>query len=344
MYVFTDDEVISNYILKEYADNKKCKVMARSAESATDEASTETALKEFVKKIDGDYDILCLLQATSPLTTSSDIHNVLGMITHEKFDSALTVVQDKRFIWDKSGKPINYDYTKRPRRQEFDGLLIENGAVYATTKEQFDRSGIRIGGKIGIVTMPDDTLVEIDEPRDWVIMEKLMEHRLRQNKKLASKIKALFLDVDGVFTSGGVSYGESGELSKEFSVRDGMGLEILRDNTDVELFVMTAENSAIVASRMKKLNISNCYLNIKDKFAKVEEILMQRGLEKSEVAYIGDDVNDMANMLSVGWSFCPSDAMMEVRQSADIVLNNKGGREAIREAVNFIMNYNQRGV
>jgi len=154
--------------------------------------------RNFVKKINGDYDILCLLQATSPLTTSSDIHNVLCMITEEKFDSALTVVQDKRFIWDKSGKPLNYDYTKRPRRQEFDGLLIENGAVYATTKEQFDRSKIRIGGKIGIVTMPDDTLVEIDEPRDWVIMEKLMENRLRQNKKLASKIKTLFLDVDGV--------------------------------------------------------------------------------------------------------------------------------------------------
>jgi len=107
---------------------------------------------------------------------------------------------------------------------------------------------------------------------------------------------------------------------------------------------LTAENSAIVASRMKKLNIANCYLNIKDKFAKLEEILIQRGIDKSEVAYIGDDVNDIANLLSVGWSFCPYDAMMEVKQSADIVLNNKGGREAIREMVNFIMKYNQRGV
>jgi len=138
VYVFTDDEVISNYILKEYADNKKCKVMARSPESATECGKYRNGLAGICKKINNDYDILCLLQATSPLTTSSDIHNVLCMITEEKFDSALTVVQDKRFIWDKSGKPLNYDYTKRPRRQEFDGLLIENGAVYATTKEQFD--------------------------------------------------------------------------------------------------------------------------------------------------------------------------------------------------------------
>jgi len=343
VYIFTDDKNIIEYVKNEYKYNQKCRVIERSAESATDEASTELALKEYVQKINNNYDILCLLQATSPLTTTEDINKVLHKILNDNLDSALTVVEFKRFIWSKDGYPLNYDYNNRPRRQEFEGLLVENGAIYATTKEQFEKTGIRIGGNIGIIKMPEDTFTELDEKRDWIIVEKLLENRLRMNKKLSDRIKAIFLDLDGVFTPGTVFFGASGELSKEFNIRDGMGLEILRESSDVEIFVITSENSEIVSSRMKKLKIENYYPGIKDKYAKVEEILTDKNIKKSETAYIGDDINDLANLLSAGWSFCPSDAMKEVKQVVDLVLEAKGGKEAIREAVDFIIKYNQRG-
>lgn len=343
VYIFTDDKNIIEYVENEYKYNQKCRVIERSAESATDEASTELALKEYVQKINNNYDILCLLQATSPLTTAEDINKVLNKILNDNLDSVLTVVEFKRFIWSKDGYPLNYDYNNRPRRQEFEGLLVENGAIYATTKEQFEKTGIRIGGNIGIIKMPEDTFTELDEKKDWIIVEKLLENRLRMNKKLSDRIKAIFLDLDGVFTPGTVFFGASGELSKEFNIRDGMGLEILRESSDVEIFVITSENSEIVSSRMKKLKIENYYPGIKDKYAKVEEILIDKNIKKSETAYIGDDINDLANLLSAGWSFCPSDAMKEVKQVVDLVLEAKGGKEAIREAVDFIIKYNQRG-
>ena len=341
IYVFTDDEKIIEYIKEEYGYLERIDVLNRSEESATDEASTEFAMKEFVKIINYDYDLLCLLQATSPLTTKEDIDLTLKKVEEENYDSALTVVKDKRFIWGEDGKAINYDYNKRPRRQDFEGFLVENGAIYATTKQQFEKSGMRIGRKIATVNMPRDTLLEIDEPEDWFILEKLLENRLKKNKTRRSKIKALFLDVDGVFTNGNVYYGKEGEMLKEFSLRDGMGLEILREN-DVKVFVVTSEKSKIVESRMEKLRIQDYYLGIKDKYFLIEKILKEEELKRDEIAYIGDDVNDLANLISSGWSFCPNDAMNEAKNHVDIILRNNGGREAIREAVNFIISYNQR--
>jgi len=145
-----------------------------------------------------------------------------------------------------------------------------------------------------------------------------------------------------VFTSGSCFFDKSGESLKAFSVRDGMGLSLLREDS-VEVFVITSENSDIVGSRMKKLQIKNYYPNIKDKYAKVEEILTNKHLKWSEIAYIGDDINDLSSLLSAGWSFCPRDAVEQVKSAADVILHAKGGREAVREAINVVLQYNQRG-
>ncbi len=341
VYVFTDDKDIMDYIKSEYKYTNKIRPLQRSEESSTDRATTEFAMQEFVNLIDHDYDLLFLLQATSPLTTKENINEVIDKLEKESFDSALTVVENKRFIWDNKGNSTNYDFNNRPRRQDFEGYLVENGAVYGTTKEQFEKTGIRIGGNIGIVKMPEDTLVEIDEPNDWYIVENLLENRLRKNKKKSSRIKALFLDVDGVFTKGTVYVGNDGELLKEFSLRDGMGIEILREN-NIEVFVSTSEDSDIVKSRMNKLKIDNYYPGVKDKYTKIEDILIDRNYKREEIAYIGDDINDLSNIVSVGWSFCPKNAMKEIKEKVDIILHNDGGSEAIREAVNFITAYNKR--
>ena len=341
IYVFTDDEDILQQVEKEYTWTPKVKTMRRSSESATDTASTEMAMLEFAERVNYKFDIICLLQATSPLTHRNDINNTLSKVITERFDSALTVVETKRFIWSLSGKSMNYDYLKRPRRQDFEGIFMENGAVYAANRETFIKNRNRLGGKIGIVKMPEDTLVEIDEPSDWKIASELLKNRLHKLKGKVERIKYLALDVDGVFTKGDVAVSPDGELFKMFSIRDGMGLEILRNN-GVTPVVITSENSPIVSQRMKKLKIKHIFIGVKDKFSCINQFCIKENITRSQIAYIGDDINDLSNLCAVGWGFAPNNSLPEVKQVADIILNNEGGDMAIREAVEFIINQNRR--
>lgn len=338
--VFSDDTEIINFVESQYPWTKKVKALLRDDENATDTASTENVLIEFCDKIKHEFDVLCLLQATSPFTTSEDINACITAIENNKYDSSLTVVNTHRFTWDKDGKPLNYDVFNRPRRQDFDGLLIENGAVYCTTKKAFLDSKNRVSGTIDLVQMPEDSLYEIDSETDWVIVEQLLINRLKKQKE-SNKITHLVLDVDGVFTDGTISYSKDGELSKQFDMRDGMGLEIIREQ-GVQVFVMTTENSPLVAKRMEKLNMPHVFLGVKDKYALLHQILMEKGIPWSHVAYMGDDVNDLANMCRVGWSMAPNNATTTVKQHADMVLSKASGQGAIREACEFIINFNKR--
>lgn len=339
VYVYTDDITIIEYINKEYLWAKKVKALQRSNKSATDSASTESAILEFCKKINYKFDIFCLLQATSPLTRSIDINSCLEMLNDE-FDSALTVVNTPRFLWSENGKPLNYNLENRPRRQNFPGILVENGAIYTTTKHNIKKYENRISGNIALVKMPEDTIHEVDSKLDWITVENLLIERQKESKK-TSKINYLVLDVDGVFTDGTVSFSKDGEHTKVFDMRDGMGLEILRKN-GVELIIISSENSMLVSKRMEKLNIINVFLGVKDKFAILKNIISEKGIEYANIAYIGDDINDLANICSVAWSFAPSNATDIVKQHADIVLSKKSGLGAIRETCEFLIKFNNR--
>lgn len=341
VYIFTDDNGIIDYVEKEYQWTPKVKVLKRSAKSASDTASTEDAMLEFSSLIKEDYDVMVLIQATSPLVRAEDIDKTIAEVEGGK-DSALTVVHTKRFIWSSKGKSLNYDYMNRPRRQDFnDGLRIENGAVYATSKRQFLASKNRLGGDVAVVEMPEESLYEIDEVEDWLVVEKLLANRLQKQKGALGGLKLLVLDVDGVFTDCKITNNESGEFSKTFSMKDGMGLEILRQS-GVEVAVMTSEISDVVKSRMDKLQINELYMGVKDKYSRIDELLKLKGVQRNEIAYIGDDVNDLANIASVGLGACPADAVAEVKANADLVLSKTGGNGAIRELVDFIIKQNKR--
>jgi N-acylneuraminate cytidylyltransferase len=337
--VYTDDESIIDFINKEYQWTNKIKALLRSKESADDTASTEFAILEFCESINYDFDAFCLLQATSPFTTKEDINICLNKLSDD-YDSALTVVNTHRFLWDKTGNSLNYNPLERPRRQDFDGLLIENGAVYSTTKESLKSNKNRLGKNIAIVQMPEESLYEIDSETDWIIVEQLLIERQKREKK-SKKITHVVLDVDGVFTDGTITYTKDGEHTKSFDMRDGMGLEILRQ-FNIEVMVMTSEDSKLVAKRMQKLKIEHVFLGVKDKYSLLQHISKKQEFSLNNVAYIGDDVNDLTNICSVGWSLTPNNATDIVKRHADIVLSKNSGSGAIREACQFIMNYNKR--
>jgi YrbI family 3-deoxy-D-manno-octulosonate 8-phosphate phosphatase len=341
VYVYTDDEDILSFIDKEYHWTHKVKTVKRSEQTATDTASTEMAIMEFVNGLKSSFDVFCLLQATSPFTTAIDINNTLDAVINGKnYDSALTVVNTHRFTWHADGTPKNYDIFNRPRRQDFEGLLIENGACYVTTHSALRESKNRISGNIATVPMTEQSLTEIDSLTDWKIVEELLAARLKLQKQ-SERITHLILDVDGVFTDGCIYYGADGEMMKKFDMRDGMGLEILRQY-GVEVMVMTSENSQIVASRMKKLKIEDVFLGVKDKYSLLSRIVRDRNLSFSQIAYMGDDVNDLANMCAAGWSLAPANATQPIKNHADVILQNDSANGAIREATEFIIKYNHR--
>ena len=340
IYIFTDDQQIIEDIKKEYHWTDKVEVVKRSEESAIDTASTEMGMLELAMQLNYNFDIYCLIQATSPLLTREDINQVLFKVEEEQFDSALTVVENKRFTWTKDGKSVNYDYLHRPRRQDYEGMLVENGAFYAVKKETYLQTKNRLGGKIGIVKMCEDSLYEIDEPSDWDIIEILLKNRELKHKKNLSEIKYLVLDVDGVFTDGKVAVTKDGEFSKTFSLRDGMGIELLRLEK-IEVIVMTSENSPIVAKRMEKLKLDYVFLGVKDKYSKIERFLLDNKKTRGNIAYIGDDINDLSNICSCGLTFTPIDGIEKVKDCADYILHNKGGDKAIREAIEIIIKHNK---
>ena len=128
-----------------------------------------------MKKVN--FDNLVTIQATSPLLTEKDFNNGIKIFQNNSYDSLLTAVRTKRFYWDNDFKPINYNPSKRPRRQDFEGLLMENGAFYICKRSILEIHKCRLAGKIGIYEMEEDTAIEIDEPSDWEIVENLLKKK-----------------------------------------------------------------------------------------------------------------------------------------------------------------------
>lgn len=174
IYISTDSQDIRNTVLE--FQMSKVKVIERSPETATDEASTESAMLEFAGQ--NEFDTIVLIQATSPLLTKVDLEKGFGVFKQPDVDSVLSVVEQKRFMWaEEAGYvyPTNYDVYKRPRRQDFEGFLIENGAFYITSRQKLLETQNRISGRIKAVKMKEASYFEIDEPSDWMIVENLMK-------------------------------------------------------------------------------------------------------------------------------------------------------------------------
>ncbi|MGE5680073.1 MAG: KdsC family phosphatase [Bacillota bacterium] len=153
----------------------------------------------------------------------------------------------------------------------------------------------------------------------------------------AKKIKFVLTDSDGVLTDTGVYYSESGEAMKRFSIRDGMGVERLKRLTGISTGIITGENSEAVKRRAEKLDIFDLYLYCKDKAAELKKILLEKKLDSHEIAYIGDDVNDLEIISKAGLSACPNDAVIEVKEVVDFICENKGGNGAFREFAELII-------
>ena len=154
----------------------------------------------------------------------------------------------------------------------------------------------------------------------------------------ARRIRLLLSDCDGVLTDGGVYYSAEGEEMKRFSIRDGMGVERLGKLAAVEVGIVTGEAlSPPLQRRAEKLGITELHLDAKNKEAVLGEILERRALTPEQVAFIGDDTNDLAVMQRVGLCACPADALPMVLRIADYICRCNGGHGAFREFAELII-------
>lgn len=349
--VATDSDKIEAVVTsRNYA---KTKIYRRSAENAVDTASTESVMLEYINfaKLPAD-EIFMLVQATSPLTESRHFSEALQTYATGTFDSMLTCVRNFRFFWNADGTSMNYDYMNRPRRQNFSGMLMENGAFYINTVANILKSGNRLCGKIGIYEMPEYTATEIDEPDDWVILENLMRRHVLSktagtnaaaavpdNSARFRKLRLFLCDIDGTLTDGGMYYSEKGDELKKFNTRDGMALEMLRA-AGLKTGIITSETTVIAANRARKLKVDFLAQGKRDggKLAAAEEICRELGISLAETAYIGDDVNCIPLLSAAGFSACPADAAPEVRAIPGIrIMTRKGGDACVRELADEIL-------
>jgi YrbI family 3-deoxy-D-manno-octulosonate 8-phosphate phosphatase len=162
-------------------------------------------------------------------------------------------------------------------------------------------------------------------------------------KGKARKIRLLLTDVDGVLTDTGVYYSDAGEVLKRFSIRDGMGVERLREIVNVETGIITGEKSASIKKRADKLQIAELHLGINEKVQVLEEIMVRTSLVREQIAYIGDDMNDLEIIKTVGLSACPCDSFPAIKKIADFVCIARGGQGAFREFAEFIISAQLNG-
>lgn len=343
VYIATDSDKIRETV-EEFKSGvesdvfSKAEVIGRSAESASDTASTEFAMLEFASNYE--FDNIVLVQATSPLLQSGDLDRGFLAFEEEGTDSVLSVVPQKRFHWARDDQGFahstNYDVFHRPRRQEFDGYLVENGAFYISSKADLLKSQNRVSGNIKAVEMSEDTFFEIDEPSDWVIIEALMKKNGITAPEDKPEIKMLLTDCDGCLTDGGMYYSEKGDELKKFNTRDGMGFGML-GKQGVITGIITSEIVDLNRRRAEKLKLDILEAGCKDKAAAIKRLCEQYGIVPENVCYIGDDINDIEAIKMVGFGCCPADAMPEVKAVADYVSVVKGGEGVIREVVDKIL-------
>lgn len=334
VYVATEDINIKKISLGFGFD--KVKIYNREQENATDTASTESVMLEFIKKMNFcPDDCFILAQATSPFTTKEDIDNAMEQFLSKKTDSLVSCCRVKRFFWSEDGVSQNYDYKNRPRRQDFSGNIMENGAFYINTVGNIVRDRNRLSGKIAIYEMEDVSATEIDEQIDWVIAEALMYKRINSSER--NNIKLFATDVDGVLTDAGMYYSESGEELKKFNTHDGKGFELLR-NCGIRTAIITSENTKIVENRATKLKVDYLYQGVSDKLSVVKKIAAIEGISLNEIAYIGDDINDKSVLDNVGFSACPLNAVHQIKSIPKILrLSKSGGFGVVREFIDYLL-------
>lgn len=341
--VSTDDDQIATT-----ATNAGAKIVRRPAELSTDTATSEAALLHVVDELEKEGirpTALALVQCTTPFVEPSDIDQTVQLL--DSFDSALTVASTHRFIWkrDESGNGIgiNHSSAHRPLRQDLPPEFVETGGVYAMSTAGLVTHGHRFFGRVGLHVVPADRAMEIDDFSDLSVARALAvrvtEYPIPNDNVLA-QLKAVVFDFDGVMTDNRVIVSEDGHESVVCDRGDGLGISNLR-LSGIRMLILSKERNRVVRQRAHKLRIDVIH-GCDEKVPALRKWLQKNAINPSECAYIGNDINDMECMELVGLAVSPRDAHPHAHQYSQWILASEGGRGAIRELADAVVDARHR--
>jgi len=338
--VSTDDRKIKS-VSEEYG----AEVIVRPQELASDSASSEAALLHVlgVLRERENYipEIVVFLQCTSPLRQKTDIDNAITLLYEQKADSVFSCCRGHVNLWVQDGavvSPVNHDpYTKTRIRQHKQVNFIENGSIYVVKTDVLLKYKNRMGGVIKPYEMEYLDSFEIDTPDQFLLVESIMKNRKERREAMngLKDIKMLILDFDGVMTDNRVSVNEKGIESVFCNRGDGYGIEMLKKN-GIEVVVISKEKNKVVQARCNKLKIK-CYQGIDRKLGTLKKIMEERSLDKKEVCYVGNDINDLECIKFAGVGIAVADSSPELFPHAVLVTRNGGGKGAVRELADMII-------
>ncbi len=326
-YVSTDDVEIA-----EVAKKYNAKVIMRSPELARDDTTTLAVLKDIVvNKVS--CDDVVVLQPTSPLRNHDTIDQCIREFQAGEYDTLATGYYTKI---------IEYASHQNMRRQDIKGFFYDDGNIYII-KGKLIRQNRWFGDKICRLVLDRELNYEIDDITDFKIVEFLLRDRLKEGKQPSGiydklkKIKLFAMDVDGILTDAGMYYTEKGDELKKFNTLDGKGIELIR-NIGIKTAIITSEKTKIVERRAKKMGIDFLYQGVKDKAAVINELAQSLKIGLDEIAYIGDDVNDISALKIVGLPITVKSASPENKDIAKLLVPVNGGEGCIRYVCNMIIN------
>lgn len=338
VYVSTDDPEIAAVARAAGAE-----VVDRPREISGDQASSESALLHALDMIEAEgdpVDTLVFLQCTSPFTTPQEIDACVAAIGRDGAVCAFSASANHGFLWsvgpDGFAAGVNHDHTKpRKRRQDLAPQYLETGAIYAMNAVAFRAAGVRFCGPAAIVPV-ETAPVEIDDEKDFALAEAILASRAAGVSAVPAGFKALVMDFDGVFTDDRVLVDQDGKEAVFASRSDGMGLGRLRKFTALKMLILSKEPNPVVSARGRKLAIE-VRQGIDDKLPELDRWLAENGITRAETIYIGNDVNDLECMQAVGFPVAPADARPEAKAVARHVTSADGGRGALRELCEAII-------
>ena len=167
-------------------------------------------------------------------------------------------------------------------------------------------------------------------------MKQILSLYTKEQVKKSGNIKAIFFDVDGVLSDGKIIYDETGKEIKNFNVKDGFIISYLK-KVGIITGAISGRESAVTTKRCAELKIDFCHQGILDKASAFEKLVKHYNLKTKEVAFIGDDINDIPVFRMAGLSACPMDTFDYVKQQVDLVTRAKGGRGVLREVADLVL-------
>ena len=325
--VSTDDDEIAAVAISAGAT-----VVHRPADLSGDTASSESALLHALDELGTGVEVLVFIQPTSPFIDHDALDAAIERVRDGEEDVVFSAFETYAFLWAADGTGVNHDAATRPRRQDREPHFQETGAFYVLNAAGFRAAGHRFFGRVGIAVTAEQSAIEIDSIEQLELAKAIMPLVDRPGE---IDVDAVVTDFDGVHTDDTASITADGDERVTVSRGDGLGVRLLRE-AGIPVLILSTEKHKVVAARAAKLRVDVLH-GVEDKGAALAEWAASTGIALERIAYVGNDINDLACLEMVGWPIAVPGSHESVLSVARVVLTHRGGAGAVRELAERVL-------